>query len=129
MHLHRPYFLPSPLTQLRSEELSGMSDSPPTSKSIKTSLRDEINKLPLTRQEKAEIAPKLEEYVRFLDTDGGGKKGGKMRADSGVFGFVERVNTVAARFSAEGLSVSQYLSAALKQPSLFMQSPATVEGN
>ncbi len=43
--------------------------------------------------------------------------------------FETKVNNVVSRFSAEGLTVEKYLAAAMKQPSLFCQSPVTIEEN
>src|ERR1019366_1846928 len=89
----------------------------------------ELEKLPLTCTQKAEITPKLLEYVRFMDTDGGRKKGSNCREDSATFDFEQKISAVVDKFAAEDLTVNDYLHAALKQPSLFLQSPETIPAN
>src|SRR5437868_6139662 len=99
----------------------------------KTVMRDrisgELDKLALTKHQKAAVIPKLLEYARFLDTDGGGKKEGRLREESELFDCGQRMSAVVECFATEGLTLDNYLEAAVKQPSLFMQSPVTVVAN
>src|SRR5437868_14627666 len=99
----------------------------------KTVMRDrisgELDKLPLTKQQKAAVMPKLLEYARFLDTDGGSKKEGRLREESELFDCWQRMSAVVEWFAPEGMTLDKYVEAALKQPSLFMQSPVTVAAN
>ncbi|NBX02584.1 MAG: hypothetical protein EBR02_00685 [Alphaproteobacteria bacterium] len=99
------------------------------SDSIFPKICEELDKLPLSSKQKEEVTPKLLEYARFMSTSGGKRIGVEFRDDSTIFNFEKRFNIVAQHFSAEGLTVKDYLQAALKQPALFMQSPDTIVAN
>ncbi|MDR3126354.1 MAG: hypothetical protein LBT92_01855 [Rickettsiales bacterium] len=51
------------------------------------------------------------------------------KKDSSIFDFCGKIQSTAERFKSEGLTISDYLKAAVKQPSLFYQSPETVAGH
>jgi mannitol/fructose-specific phosphotransferase system IIA component len=92
-------------------------------------IREELDKLPLTTEQKAAVTPTLLEAARFIDTEAGRVNGGKLREDSGFFDFDSKIRAVAERFKAEGLTREDYLQAAVKQPQLFYQAPDTIEKN
>jgi hypothetical protein len=50
-------------------------------------------------------------------------------ADSTLFDFEDKINRVVEHFAPDGLTRSDYVRAAVKQPSLFCQRPETVIGN
>jgi hypothetical protein len=92
-------------------------------------IREELDKLPLPEEQKAEVAPKILKLTNVLDTRAGRVDGGNLGEDSTVFDFQSKINGVVERFAAEGLTREDYLQAAVKNPSLFGMSPETVEGN
>ena len=92
-------------------------------------IAEELNRLPLTSEQKAAIIPKLLRYTTFLDTDGGTKKTGHVRTDSTLFDFETKITEVVRRFAADGLTRDAYLQAAVKQPQIFQQKPATIVAN
>ena len=94
-----------------------------------TRICHELEHLPLTGEQKAKVTSKLVKHACFMDTDGGRKKGGNFRADSGLFDFQRKLDTLTETFADQGLTGAGYLGAALKQPSLFMQSPTTIAAN
>ena len=51
------------------------------------------------------------------------KKGGE------IFNFTDKIQSIVRIFRDEGLTIKQYLAAALRQPALFTQSYGTIEGN
>lgn len=50
-------------------------------------------------------------------------------SDSSFFDFRRKVTEVVTHFNGAGLTLPDYLDAAVKQPQLFCQSPATLIGN
>ena len=63
------------------------------------------------------------------DSDLGSMAEKIMKEFHGDEDFNHRIVSVASRFAAEWLDTASYLKAALKQPSLFTQSPETIEAN
>jgi hypothetical protein len=106
-----------------------MSDDSDASARLLPRIREGLDKLPLTAEQKAEVAPKILASAHFLDTNGRKIHDGNLRDDSSFFDFEAKIRSVVDRFAAEGLNTSDYLHAALKQPSLFCQSPDTIAGN
>jgi hypothetical protein len=92
-------------------------------------IRQELDKLPLSEEQKVQAIPKLVKCLRFLDTRAGTQNPGQLRADSTIFDFEPKIRAVVERFADDGLITRDYLQAALKYPSLFYQSPATIAGN
>jgi hypothetical protein len=106
-----------------------MSEGDDNSQRILARIRQELDKLPLTEQQKQDVTPKLLNSVDFLDTDGGQSSPGKLTPDSQLFLFSDKLQALVAHFESDGLTLSGYLAAALKQPRLFYRSPATITGH
>src|SRR5208337_2632257 len=106
-----------------------MSDDSDASARFLPRICEGLDKLPLTDEQKVEIAPKILAGARFLDTRGGRVHDGNLREDSRFFDFEAKIRSVVGRFAAQGLNTRDYLQAALNQPSLFAQSPVTIAGN
>ncbi|WP_437193660.1 hypothetical protein [Planctomicrobium sp. SH527] len=92
-------------------------------------IREELDKLPLTESQKQAALPSILSNVRFLDTGNNKYSSDNLPSDSGFFDFASKLQEVATHFENDGLTLPQYLQAALKQPQLFHQSPATIAGN
>ncbi len=90
-------------------------------------IRQELDKLPLTEDQKNEVAPNVLKNAAFLDTAGG--RNSVLRIDSAFFDFAGKINAVEQQFEADGMARGDYLAAALKQQPLFTQSPETVARN
>ena len=91
-------------------------------------IRNELDKLPLTKEQKGKLLPTILENSGFLDTRRGCAPG-QLHEDSGFFAFDEKVRVLAQRFHADGLTVDAYLTAAVKQPRFLCLSPETVVGH
>ena len=91
-------------------------------------IRQELDKLPLTEEQKAQAIPRLVDDMCFLDTRSG-KSQGQLREDSSVFDFATKVGTVVERFAADGLATPDYLQAAVREPRLLYQKPGTIAAN
>lgn len=89
-------------------------------------IRQELDKLPLTEDQKSEVAPKILRHAAFLDTDGFADKSGALKPDSAFFGFAGKINDLVQRFREDGLTVPAFLQAALQQPALFGRAPETI---
>jgi hypothetical protein len=89
-------------------------------------IRLELEKLPLTDTQRDGVVPKLLQHVTFLDTAGGQNNFENLRIDSALFDFARKISDVEQRFEPDGMASGDYLHAAVKQPSLFCQSPATI---
>jgi hypothetical protein len=92
-------------------------------------IRQELDKLPLSEEQKAQAIPKILKNMRFLETGAGTRNPGQLRSDSTMFDFEPKIRAVVERFAAQGLTARDYLQAALKRPQLFCQSPATIAAN
>ena len=92
-------------------------------------IRLELEKLPLTDTQRDDIVPRLLKLATFLYTAGGQNNVENLRIDSALFDFAKKISAVEQRFEADGMATSDYLQAALKQPQLFYQSPATIIAN
>jgi hypothetical protein len=69
-------------------------------------IRQELDKLPLTEDQKAQAIPKLLNGALFLDTCTAKRKSqSELREDSAVFDFEQKTTGVVERFAAEGLTV------------------------
>ena len=73
----------------------------------------------LSPKEIAEVSPKIKEYAEFIDA----------KEDSTFWNFKQKIETLVKKFQEHGLTLEQYLQAALKQPPLFYQSPNTIYNN
>jgi hypothetical protein len=80
-----------------------------------------LRELPLSEEQIATAAPALADDFLLRD--------GKVRDDSSLFDFRRKVTAVAEHFQEHGLTLPDYLHAAVNQPQLFYQSPATLIGN
>ncbi len=89
-------------------------------------IREGLDKLLLSEEQKAAVAPRLLENLRFLDSRGGKTPGGYLREDSSVFDFETKIRGVVERFTDDGLTTKDYLQAAVRQPQLFTQLPDTI---
>src|SRR5581483_6153686 len=92
-------------------------------------IRQELDELPLTDAQKESITPVLLKQAIFLDTNGGKRPPGNLRTDSAFFDFASKLQTVVNHFHADGLTLSDYLRAAVKKPQLFNQDSATLIAN
>jgi hypothetical protein len=92
-------------------------------------IRQELDKLPLTKAHRDDLAPKLLQQARFLDTTSRRNNFENLRIDSALFDFARKISDVEQRFEADGLTLTDYLCAAVKQPPLFCQSPAAIIAN
>src|SRR5947209_653541 len=81
-----------------------------------------LRELPLSEEDIAQVAPQLAEGFLLRDRK-------ITKPDSSFFRFRDKIHAVVDRFRQYGLTLPDYLQAALKQPSLFTRSPATVVGN
>jgi hypothetical protein len=107
-----------------------MSETPNHSERFLPRIRQELDKLPLSEEQKAQAIPKILNSVLFLDTYTGTRtRQDELREDSSIFEFATKVQAVVERFAAEGLTTKDYLRAALRQPQLFCQKPTTIAGN
>lgn len=92
-------------------------------------IQEELNKLPLTESEKKTAISGIMNNVLFLDTGNNKRPSGNIQPDSSFFNFARKIEEVANCFEKDGLTLPKYLNAALRQPPLFYQSPATVAQN
>lgn len=90
-------------------------------------IREELDKLPLTKEQKTELATRL--LKRAVDLDGLDANKGYLTADSPYFEFAKKIGAVVEQFKADGLTQEAYLAAALRRPELMFMNPATVIGN
>jgi hypothetical protein len=88
-------------------------------------IRQELGKLPLSDQQKDSLIPVLMKQAAFLDTNGGERPAGNLRTSSSFFDFASKVQAVVAHFHSDGLTLPDYLRAAIKKPQLFNQNPET----
>ena len=92
-------------------------------------IRDELRRLPLTAEQQEKLVPRLLQRTTFLDTDGRVRPPGKLQVDSSLFNFAAKLQGVVARFEEHGLTLDDYLRAAIARPELFYQAPASVVQN
>src|SRR5262249_46606194 len=78
-----------------------------------------LRELPLSEKEIAAVAPQLAGSLLRL-------RGGRMTADSALFDFCGKVTAVVEHFAPDGLTLQDYLGAAVRQPTLLGLKPATV---
>src|SRR5579875_1533772 len=102
-----------------------MTQGEDSSHRFKSRLRQELDEFPLTRTQKDQLLPYLVEHATFLS----GHASGTLQPDSTFFHFRRKIDAVVEHFSASYLSLENYLRAAVRQPPLFCQSPATVIAN
>jgi len=89
---------------------------------LKNRIEQALEELPLTPQQIEHVIPQLVKILGFIHAE-------RLDADSGLFDFKGKVETLVSLFAPEGLTLPDYLSAALDKPSLFYQSPETIENN
>jgi hypothetical protein len=68
------------------------------------------------------VAPQLASNLLRL-------RGGKITTDSAFFNFHGKLTAVVEHFAPDGLTMPDYLLAAVRQPPLFYQAPATLIAN
>lgn len=90
------------------------------SNAILARIRQELGKLPLNDEEIARVAPRIAESARFFS---------HINPDSGFFDFETKINAIVAHFADGGLTVADFLRAAVKHPQLFSTASATIIGN
>ncbi|MBV8939660.1 MAG: hypothetical protein JO089_07480, partial [Alphaproteobacteria bacterium] len=81
-----------------------------------------LRELPVAEEEIAGVATQINEHFLTGNTE-------KVHDDSTLFDFRRKVSAVVERFSPHGLTLEDYLTAAVKQPQLICQAPATIIGN
>src|SRR5690349_7257312 len=86
-------------------------------------LEQALRALPLSEAAIAQVTPRLRDLTQRLYHQR------PLPADSSFFRFREKVTAVVNHFLPQGLTLSAYLKAAVKQPPLFSQRPATVQAN
>lgn len=91
-------------------------------------IRQELDKLPLTREQKESVVPTLLKRAALLDSHGN-TSSHALQAASSFFEFAAKLDGVVAHFQADGLTRADYLHAAVTQPQLFLKSPATIIEN
>jgi hypothetical protein len=106
-----------------------MSEGDDNSQRFLSRIRQELDRLPLTEAEKENAVPELLRAANFLDTRGGRTAPGGLDQDSPLFNFAPKITAVVTHFQNRGLTFQDYLAAAIKQPQLFYQSPATIASN
>src|SRR5947209_8487640 len=92
-------------------------------------IRAELDKLPLSEEQKARAIPKIQARARFLDSPSARARAGHFAGNSGYFDFASKIRAAVAGLAADGLTMDAYLRAAVKHSQLFYQSPATTIGN
>ena len=91
-------------------------------------IRNELDKLALTKEQKGKLLPIILENSGFLDTRRESPPG-QLQETSRVFAFDEKIRTLVQRFHADGLTGEACLRAAVRQPLFLCQSPETVVRN
>jgi hypothetical protein len=81
-----------------------------------------LRELPLSDQEVARIAPPIADTFLL-------RQGSFSNPDSTFFDFRHKIEAVAQRFAPYNLTLEDYLGAAISQPQLFCESPATIIAN
>jgi hypothetical protein len=100
-----------------------LSKSPDLSSRLLPRIRRELDKLPLSDEQKARIIPRILENARFLDTRAGRTTAGGLIEDSDLFAFDQKLHALLERFADDGLTAETYLKAASECPRLLYQSP------
>jgi hypothetical protein len=98
-----------------------MSRPAPTA-AAKARVENALRELPLTEADIATAAAWLLRHNLVLTAK-------PLSADSTFFDFRDKVAAVVGRFARDGLTQAAYLKAAVRQPALFYQAPATIIGN
>jgi hypothetical protein len=99
-----------------------MREGDKNSNAILARIRQELGKLPLSEEEIAKVGPQI--AASFLLRDG------KITdPDSQFLDFRTKVNAVVEHFGRDGLTLRNYLFAAVQKPRLFYNSPATIIAN
>src|SRR5215470_469419 len=93
---------------------------PPDRNALQARVEQALRELPLSEEKIVAVA------TRVLDSL---LKNRKLRPDSSFFDFHGKVAAVADHFAPDGLLLQDYLHAAVRQPSLFYQSPSTLQRN
>ncbi|MFZ1934135.1 MAG: hypothetical protein WCB27_08540 [Thermoguttaceae bacterium] len=92
-------------------------------------IRDALALLPIPSEQRARVVSKLLKYASFIDTCGGKRPPGNFSATSTVFDFTGKLDELAGLLADTGQTRDDWLRAAIRNPSLFMQSPSTVAAN
>lgn len=82
-----------------------------------------LRELPLSEEDIAKATPALLDRVRFLQQKSAGRS---PQLDSPLFDYRRKVNAVVERFADNGLTLADYMRAAVQYPQLFYQAPDTV---
>ena len=92
-------------------------------------IRQELDKLPLTEDEKEKFIEPLLKNAAFLDTRGGKGRPGGLSEESTLFDFDSRIRAVVSAFEDDGLTYSKYLHALARMPQLLNYSPDKIISN
>jgi hypothetical protein len=92
-------------------------------------IRQELDKLPLTTDQRDKIARSLLENVAFLDSQGKPGQSGYLSEDSSFFDFESKVRAFVSAFEDEGLLYSDYLRMLASVPKLLGFSPDRLISN
>lgn len=92
-------------------------------------IRRELDKLPLTDEQKDALEPEVLQQLAFIDTNGFADKAGCLTPESTVFAFDDKMHDLVERFREDGLTAGAFLRAVLRRPQLLVRSPETVAGN
>jgi hypothetical protein len=92
-------------------------------------IRQELDKLPLTADQRDKIARSLLENVAFLDSQGKPGQSGYLSVNSSFFNFESKVRAFVSAFEGDGLTYSDYLRMLARVPKLLGFSPDRLISN
>jgi hypothetical protein len=92
-------------------------------------IRQELEKLPLTEEQRYIIAHRILKDGTFLDKRGGRIPSGGLEPDSPVFSFAEKIQAILDRFEEHGLTAKDYLAAVIRRPELLSYKPDALAAN
>lgn len=81
-------------------------------------IRQELNKLPLTDEQREPLADSLLKNAAYLDSQGVLGRSGKLNEDSSFFNFALKVKAVVSAFEEYGVTPTEFLSAIVREPQL-----------
>lgn len=81
-------------------------------------IRQELDKLPLTEEQKDKCIEPLLKNAEFLDTDGGKSAPGRLSEDSTLFDFTSRIHAIVSSFENDGLTYPEYVQMLTRSPQL-----------
>lgn len=106
-----------------------MTDGEDSSLRFLPRIRQELDKLALTDEQKDSISHRLLHDASFFDRSGGKAASGGLKADSALFDFADKIQAVVNHFQKDGLTAEDYLKAVIRRPDILEVSPDVIARN